>query len=435
MNIKKISIKELKQIQTSRTTTTNEVDLYKNLIKEYGVTIPIVVDDLNRIMLGDAKYLACKELGIEEIPCLEVKDLNEKDLRIISIAETRATDLGAWDYDKLFEELKELGDKAFLTGFDAEEVKDLIDDELETLEQVEEVETPEGRERSFSVQGDIYLLGKHRLMCGDSTNIEDVKKLMNGEKADLMVTDPPYNINYEGTAGKIKNDNMSKSDFYNFIKAFYENAFEVMREGASYYIFHADSESLTFRGALEEVGFKISQCLIWVKNSFILSRQDYNWRHEPCLYGWKEGAGHYYIKDYTQDTVIETPKELKNLSKKELLNCITEMIQEREELSTIVRENKPSRNELHPTMKPTKLLARLITNSTKKDWKVIDLFGGSGSTLIACEQINRKSFLMEFDEKFVDVIVKRYMGLSKDIRLIRNGKEYSFEEIKENFEE
>ncbi|WP_297489224.1 site-specific DNA-methyltransferase, partial [uncultured Cetobacterium sp.] len=286
---------------------------------------------------------------------------------------------------------------------------------------------------SFSKKGDLYILGKHKILCGDSTKEEDVKALYGEEKIDLLITDPPYNINYESSNGlKIENDNLGKDEFYKFLLEFYINAFKYMKEGSAFYIFYADLEAVSFRKALEDGGFKLSQTLIWVKNAFNLSRQDYNWKHEPILYGWKPGASHFFIKDYTQDTVLEDNSVYKKLSKKELIEEIYKIKRELEESSTIIREDKPQRNDVHPTMKPIKLLGRLIANSSKRGQIVGDFFGGSGSTLIAADQMDRVSRLIEFDPRYVDVIVKRYMKLGKkDIKLIRDGIEMSYEEIKE----
>lgn len=436
MNIEKIDIDNLKIIKSSRTTTTEEINLYKNLFKEYGVTIPIVINKENQIYLGTAKYLACKELGIKEIPCIKVEDLSEEDLKVISLAEQRANELGEWDYEELYKELISLGDKAFLTGFDIEAVKEMIEEELETPEEIEEIDTPKIKENYYSQLGDIYFLGNHKLMCGDSTKEEDIKKLVGNDKMDLMITDPPYNIDYEGSDGqKIKNDNMDSSEFKEFLNKFYKNAFNVMRDGASYYVFHADLETIAFREGIEKAGFKLSQCLIWVKNAFNLSRQDYNWRHEPCLYGWKEGAAHYFLNDYTQDTVIEDIENHKKKSKAELLEYIKDLHVKIDKYTTLIREDKPQRNDLHPTMKPLKLIGRLMINSSKAEWNILDPFGGSGSTLMTAEQLNRFAFLMEYDPKYVDVIVKRFASTGNtNIKLIREGKEYSWEEIKECLE-
>ena len=432
MEIKKIKIELLKKEKSNiRNSTAKQIEVYKNLLERYGFVIPVLIDEQNYVISDYAKVEAAKELNLTEIDCLLIENLTEEEIQTLRIGEIRAIELGEWDYQKLFEELKKLGEDINLTGFSLTEIEEMMPVDVLDTNQIQEIDVPEVQENYFSKQGDIWKLGRHKLMCGDSTNLEDVKKLVANETMDLMVTDPPYNINYEASNGnKIKNDNMSSSDFYNFLLAFYQNAFEVMRLGAAFYIFHADSETRAFRGALEEAKFKISQCLIWVKNQFILSRQDYNWRHEPCLYGWKEGTAHYFIKDFTQDTVIEQDiKSLEKMSKKELLDILKNILGEEE---TIIREDKPLKNDVHPTMKPIKLIAKLIHNSSKKEWNILDLFGGSGSTLIACEQLGRKAFLMEYDPKYADVIVRRYSSLGKtDITLLRNGKEYKWEEVKD----
>lgn len=427
----KISLDLLKELPNNpRVITEKQIQVYKNLLERYGTVIPIVIDENNYVLSDYAKVEAAKLLGLKEIDCSLVKDLTEEAKQIIRIGEIRAIELGEWDYQKLFEELAKIGEEIKLTGFDLDELESLLPAEILDTNKIEEIEVTEITESHFTKSQDIYLLGRHRLMCGDSTNLEDVKKLVDGKTIDLMVTDPPYNVNYEAANGnKIQNDNMNSNDFYKFLLDFYKNAYEVMRSGAAFYIFHADSETKSFRGALQEAKFKISQCLIWVKNQFILSRQDYNWKHEPCLYGWKEGTAHYFIKDYTQDTVLEDQlKNLEGYSKKELLKILKSIVGEQE---SIIRENKPLKNDIHPTMKPIKLIARLIHNSSKKDWNILDLFGGSGSTLIAAEQLERNSYLMEYDPKYADVIVRRYASLGKtDIVLIRNGKQNNWEEIK-----
>lgn len=427
----KIKLDLLKEFPNNpRKSTEKQVETYKNMLERFGSVIPVVIDNNNYVLSDYAKVEAARNLGLKEINCISVNNLTEDEKQIIRIGEIRAVELGEWDYKKLFEELSKIGEQINLTGFDIDELESLLPAEILDTNKIEEVDIPEVTESHFTKSQDIYLLGRHKLMCGDSTSLEDVKKLVEGKVIDLMVTDPPYNVNYEAANGnKIQNDNMSSSDFYKFLLAFYKNAYEVMRAGAAFYIFHADSETRAFRGALEEAKFKISQCLIWVKNQFILSRQDYNWKHEPCLYGWKEGTAHYFIKDFTQDTVLESSyKSFESYSKKELIDIVKSLLNEHE---TIIRENKPLRNDVHPTMKPIKLLARLIHNSSKKDWNILDLFGGSGSTLIATEQLERNSFLMEYDPKYADVIVRRYASLGKeDIVLIRDGKQYSWEEIK-----
>lgn len=420
-----------------RITTEEQVELYKKILTRFGMIVPILITSENKILYDNGKYEAAKQLGMKIIRAVRIDKLSEDELRTLRLAELNAQEKGEWDFEKLYDELSKLNeDDLFLTGFNLAEIEKELGTDGDSIEEIEEIDIPEAREDYYSQAGDIYLLGEHRLMCGDSTNTEDVSKLLDGELADLMITDPPYNINYEGSDGqKIKNDNMSSNEFYDFLKKFYENAFNVMRDGAGFYIFHADSETKAFRGACEDVGFKISQCLIWVKNGFNLSRQDYNWRHEPCLYGWKLGKEHFFIKDYTQDTVLENKEVLKKKSKEELLKYILELEEKLKYHSTIIEENKPTKNDIHPTMKPLKLLARLMANSSKKNWRVLDLFGGSGSTLMTAEQLQRKAYLMEYDPKYADVIVKRFASVNQDIRLQRNGQIYTWEELKEYFNE
>lgn len=438
MQILEIDINKI-QLDSSnpRTTTTDQINIYKKILSKYGFAVPLIISSDNKVLFDNGKLQAARELNFEKVNVVKIDELTQEELQTLRLAELNAQSKGEWDFDLLFEELKKLdSDLLNITGFDLQEVEKEFGTTGDDIESVKEVDIPEVQQFYFSQPGDIYQLGDHRLMCGDSTNAEDVKKLMNGEKADLMITDPPYNINYEGSDGqKIKNDNMSSEDFFKFLLAFYKNAFESMRMGASYYVFHADSETIAFRKALEEAGFKFSQCLIWVKNGFNLSRQDYNWRHEPCLYGWKLGTSHFYINDHSQDTVLENYENLKKKSKEELVQKVIELQNQLEEKSTIIRENKPLRNDIHPTMKPIKLLARLMANSSKKGWNVIDLFGGSGSTLMTAEQLGRKAFLMEYDPKYCDVIVKRFISTGNTkITLQRGSETFDLSTLKEKFE-
>lgn len=262
--------------------------------------------------------------------------------------------------------------------------------------------------------GDVWLLGRHRLMCGDSTKESDVAKLMGGKQADLLLTDPPYNVDYQGGTKekmKIANDNMDDVAFVGFLTAAFNCAIQAMRPGAAFYVWHADSKGFEFRTALKEVGLTLQETLIWVKNAFVLGRQDYQWRHEPCLYGWKDGAAHYFVDDRSQSTVIEDAGvDYRKLKKDELLKLVLQLT-DVSVPNTVIYEDKPTKNDIHPTMKPVKLMARLIKNSTKQEQLVLDLFGGSGSTLIACEQINRKCFTMEYDPKYCDAILDRWEKL------------------------
>jgi DNA modification methylase len=282
----------------------------------------------------------------------------------------------------LLAELKETDIDMDITGFSFDEVDEMLkdiegskEDEFDVDQALNEIEEP------TTQLGDIWLLGKHRLLCGDSTQKESVMRLMNGQGADMLLTDPPYNVNYEGGSGlTIQNDNMSETAFYNFLLDSFKNMYEVAKCGCPIYVFHADTEGLNFRNAFKTAEFKLAQCLIWVKNTFVMGRQDYQWRHEPVLYGWKEGTAHYFIDDRSQSTVLEFDKPTKSLE--------------------------------HPTMKPIDLLVYLIKNSSKENNLIVDLFGGSGSSLIAAEQTNRICYTMELDPKYCDVIIKRWENLT-----------------------
>lgn len=432
--MEKIKIENIKISPGSPIVNTPEqIEIYKKLNQESIKMIPVIIDDKDEIILGEAKYLALKELGEKEIEIYRLKDLTLEQIKLLRIAETKGIQLGEWDSEKLLRELEEIGEFAELSGFDMDAIQKELSEYGDPLDKIEEIPIPELEEVFFSRPGDMYILGKHKLLCGDSTNPEDVKRLFGDEKMNLLLTDPPYNIDYESGNGlKIKNDNMGEEEFYNFLLKFYKNAFDFMEEGAAFYIFYGDIESENFRKTLKEARFKLSQCLIWVKDAFNLSRQDYNWKHEPVLYGWKPGASHFFIKDYTQDTVLEESPNYKKFSKNELIEHIYQLKKIMEESSSIIREDKPRKNENHPTPKPIKLIARLMANSSKRGWIVGDLFGGSGSTLITAEQLEREARLMEYDPRYADVIVKRYMSLGRtDIKLIRNETEIGYEQIVE----
>lgn len=375
-------------------------------IKNFGFKVPIIVDKDNEIIAGHTRLKAAKKLGLEEVPVIRAEDLNEAQVKAFRIADNKTGELAEWDFELLENEIEELKLEDFdleLTGFDFDELDELFQDGeyIETEEDDFEIEEPEN---PISKRGDVWLLGRHRLMCGDSTCKEDVDVLMNEGKADLILTDPPYNVDYTGKtkdALKILNDSMDDESFYKFLYIAFTRMYEVAKDGASIYVLHADSEGLNFRKALTESGFKLAQCCIWAKQTMVMGRQDYHWQHEPILYGWKPTASHNWYSDRKQ--------------------------------TTLWHFDRPFRNEYHPTMKPVSLVAYPIQNSSKKGDLVLDLFGGSGSTLIAAEQLNRICYMMELDEKYVDVIVDRYIDYkesSKEVYLIRNGKKIPFKDIK-----
>lgn len=322
---------------------------------------------------------------------------------------------GEWDYDALANEWDEAELKDW--GLDVWQPDDDGLDEDADLEAQEDNYSDEDTDNAPTrcKAGDLWLLGEHRLLCGDSTKSEDVDRLMGGELADLLLTDPPYNVAYEGSTKDkltIANDNMDDASFLAFLKEAFKNAFSSMRPGAAYYIWHAGTAGYEFKAALKACDITLREVLVWVKPHFRLGRQDYQWRHEPCLYGWKDGAAHYFINDRTQSTVFEDAGvDYKKLKKDELIQLVKQMT-DVSTPNTIIYEDKPTRNDVHPTMKPVKLMERLIKNSSKQEQLVLDLFGGSGSTLIACEQLNRRCFSMEFDPKYCDAILDRWEKLT-----------------------
>lgn len=397
MKIQTIKISNLKEYENNPRLNEKAVDAVANSIREFGFKVPIIIDTNNVIVAGHTRLKACIKLGIDEVPCIVADGLNDEQLKAFRLADNKTAELAEWDDEKLKGELELLTMDMIQFGFeDLEEVfdREVLEDDFDENEELPV--TP------YAKQGDIFILGSHRLMCGDSTNTDNVRALVGGVQMDMVFTDPPYNVDYEGSAGKIQNDKQEDTEFYDFLLKAFTNMFESTKKGGAIYVCHADTEGLNFRNAFKNAGFKLAECLIWVKNSLVLGRQDYHWRHEPILYGWKEGAGHYFVDDRTQDTIWEY--------------------------------NKPKSNDLHPTMKPLELVGKAISNSSKKYQNILDLFGGSGSTLIASEQIQRNSYLMELDERFVDVIVKRYLKFVHfydNCFLLRDNKKVPLTDIKD----
>lgn len=350
---------------------TEDVKKIAKSISKHGMCDPIGVWGKDNIIVeGHGRYAACKSLGIETVPVLRLDEMTDKQRREYAIAHNRTAEFSEWDFDMLKEESKELDFSDFDFDLAEEEDTEIIEDEAPEIDE----DTP-----PRTKLGDIWKLGTHRLMCGDSTNVEDVYKLMGEERADMLLTDPPYNVAYEGKTKKkltIQNDEQEDADFRQFLVDAFEAANAVMKPGAVFYIWHADSEGYNFRGACFDIGWKVRQCLIWNKNSMVMGRQDYHWKHEPCLYGWKEGASHLWAADRKQTTVIDW--------------------------------QRPTKAEIHPTMKPVGLFDYQIKNNTKGGDIVLDLFNGSGTTIMACEQNGRVARCMELDPRYVDACVKRW---------------------------
>lgn len=389
-------------IRNARTHSESQIAQIAASIKEFGFLSPILIAEDNTILAGHGRLAAARKLGLKQVPCVKESHLTETQRRAYIIADNKLSLNAGWDEDILAIELSELQGADFdldLLGFDESELASIFEDDKEVEDDDFDVEE-ELNKPCFSKSGDIWTLGRHRLICGDSTKEETYKSLMEDKKANLVVTDPPYNVNYEGSAGKIKNDNMNTDKFYNFLLDAFSNMEKVMADDASIYVFHADTEGLNFRKAFNDAGFYLSGCCIWKKPSLVLGRSPYQWQHEPCLYGWKKKGKHQWYSGRKETTIWEF--------------------------------EKPKKNADHPTMKPIALLAYPISNSSMSNTLILDPFGGSGSTLIACEQTDRSCYTIELDEKFCDVIVKRYIeqvGTDKDVSVLRDGKEYQYSEV------
>ena len=382
MQIISKNIEEIKEYENNPRNNDNAVEYVARSIKDFGFKMPIIIDKNNVIVAGHTRYKAAKELNLTEVPCIVADDLTDEQIKAFRLVDNKSAELAEWNLELLNIELENIHDIDMnLYNF---ELSELLDNVIEDDYEIELPEEPKTK------HGDIYKLGNHYLMCGDSTKESDVAKLMNNNKADLFLTDPPYNValgnhdtpetarqRHRRTDGLIiMNDKMSDNDFLDFLTKCFSIAKDNMKDGASFYIWHADNESLTFRQALKNSGLELRQTLIWNKNAITLGRQDYQWKHEPCLYGWKDGASHSWFSDRSQPTVLDF--------------------------------KKPSKSEDHPTMKPIELFAYQIKNSSKVNDIILDTFGGSGTSIIACEQLNRICFTMELDPRYCDVIVDRW---------------------------
>jgi len=381
-------------VNNSRTHSDEQVAQIAASVREFGWTNPILVDGQNGIIAGHGRLAAARKLGLTEVPVIVLDHLSEAQKKALVIADNKLASNAGWDDEMLrleLGDLQEMGFDATIAGFTTEELDALLNVTEGTDGLTDEDDVPEAPKEPTTRLGDVWILGKHRLMCGDSTSIDDMQKLTDNQLVDMWLTDPPYNVDMTAKnemlekAGKarkdkasfgIANDSMSDEKFREFLRDSYVTADTVLKPGAVFYIWHADSEGYNFRGAAKDAGWKIRQCLIWKKSVFAIGRQDYHWKHEPCLYGWKEGAGHLWAADRKQTTILEF--------------------------------DKPSRNGEHPTMKPVGLFEYQMLNNTKGGDIVLDSFGGSGTTMIAAEKNGRRSYLMELDPKYCDVIVKRW---------------------------
>jgi DNA modification methylase len=391
MNIQNLNIKDINPYEKNPRNNKNAIDKVAASIKEFGFKQPIVVDKDMTIIVGHTRYKAAEKLGLAEVPVLIANDLSDEQVKAYRLADNKTGEFAEWDIDLLAGELKGLKEFNFdMKPFGFENTQEeIIEDNFDVDKALEDIKEP------IAKRGDIWQLGNHRLMCGDSTVINDVEKLMNGKLADMFITDPPYNVAYVGKtkdALTIQNDKMNNDAFRIFLTDAFTSGFKFVKQGASAYIFHADLEGYNFRGAFCDAGFKLAQTCVWVKNSMVMGRQDYQWQHEPILCGEKDE-----IEDTEWEPVIygwnPTQRHFWHSNRKQ---------------KTVWYFDKPNKSKEHPTMKPIKLIAYPILNSSMLNNIILDLFGGSGSTLIACEQSDRTCYMMELDEKYVDVIVKRW---------------------------
>ena len=389
-------------VNNARTHNAQQINKLRSSLREFGFINPVIIDRDFNVIAGHGRIMAAKEEGINEVPCVFVDYLTEAQKKAYILADNRMAMDAGWDEELLKVEIEALQAEDFdlsLTGFDESDLAGFFDTADDAKDDDFDVDA-ELEKPPVTKSGDLWLLGNHRLLCGDSTKEESYTLLMNSKKANLVVTDPPYNVNYQSTAGKIKNDNLENDKFYQFLFDAFTCMEKAMADDASIYVFHADTEGLNFRKAFADAGFYLSGTCIWKKQSLVLGRSPYQWQHEPCLFGWKKNGKHQWYSDRKQTTIWEF--------------------------------DKPKKNGDHPTMKPVPLIAYPIKNSSMSNCIVLDPFGGSGSTLIACEQTNRICHTIELDEKYCDVIVKRYIeqvGTAENVSVVRDGKTIRFGDL------
>ncbi len=392
-------------VNNARTHSPEQITKLRSSLREFGFINPVLIDREFNVLAGHGRIAAAKEEGINEVPCVFVEHLSEAQKKAYILADNRMSLDAGWDDELLKVEmasLQEMGFDVGMTGFDESELADLFADGDKTSAKDDDFDLTAALEKaSFVQRGDIWTVGRHRLMCGDATSAEDVAALMNGTKANLILTDPPYGVSFRSSSGlTIQNDSMKNEEFYSFLLSAFQRMVEHLESGGAAYVFHADTEGLNFRRAFVDSGLHLAGCCIWVKDSLVLGRSDYQWQHEPVLYGFIQNGKHKWYSDRKQTTIWNFAK--------------------------------PKRNADHPTSKPLDLLSYPIGNSTRENAVVIDTFGGSGSTLMTCEQMNRICCTMELDEKYASVILRRYVedtGNAEGVYVIRNGEKIPYSDL------
>lgn len=392
-------------VNNARTHSAEQINKLRSSLREFGFINPVIIDRDYNVIAGHGRIMAAKAENITEVPCVFVDYLNDAQKKAYILADNRMALDADWDEELLKVEIESLQGADFdlnLTGFDEAELMDIFGDDNQSRAKDDDFDLTAALEKaSFVEKGDVWTVGRHRLMCGDATSSEDVSTLMGNTKANLILTDPPYGVSFKSSSGlTIQNDSMKNKEFYNFLLASFKCMAEHLENGGSAYVFHADTEGLNFRKAFIDAGFHLAGCCIWVKDSLVLGRSDYQWQHEPVLYGFMQNGKHKWYSDRKQ--------------------------------TTIWNFDKPKRNANHPTSKPLDLLSYPIGNSTQENGVVIDTFGGSGSTMMACEQMNRICYMMELDEKYASVILRRYVentNNAEGVFVERNGRKIPYTEL------
>ena len=397
-------------VNNARTHSPEQINKLRASLREFGFINPVIIDKDYGIIAGHGRVIAAREEGIEKIPCVFADHLTEAQKKAYILADNRMALDAGWDEELLRVEIEALQAEAFdvsLTGFDEKEITDLFKDTQEEVKDDDYDLTAALEKAAFVKKGDLWVVGRHRLLCGDATNAEDVGKLCDGKRVNLILTDPPYGVSFKSASGlTIRNDSMKNEEFYSFLLAAFKNMVSHLEPGGSAYVFHADTEGLNFRRAFIDAGLHLAGCCIWVKNSLVLGRSDYQWQHEPVLYGFLKNGKHQWYSDRKQTTIWSF--------------------------------DKPKRNENHPTSKPLDLLSYPLKNSTQENSIVLDTFGGSGSTLMACELTNRICYTMELDEKYASVILRRYVEDTNDganVYVLRDGGKLMYADLVKEVEE
>jgi DNA modification methylase len=443
IEIKYIDITKLKEWENNPRINDEAAEKLTKLISNYGFINPVIITADMKVRAGHTRLKAAKKIGMDKVPAIIVNFASEAEAEAFSLADNKSGEWADWDFKKLASILLDLDTGSFdmdITGFALDEIEDLINEygeqEVKEEEDFDIDEELEAAANPISHPGDIWILNEHRVVCGDATKSDVVKNLMGDNTAQLIFTDPPYNVDYEGSTGmKIQNDNMADTEFRKFLLNSFKNMFDAVDAGSAFYICHADSEGENFRAAVREAGWNQTQTIIWVKNALVMGRQDYQWKHEPILYGWKPGAAHKWYGFRDKTTVIDDDIDITKLKKPEIQDMLMKILNELN--TTVIREDKPRKNDLHPTMKPLPLIRHFISNSSRRKDIILDLFLGSGSTMIAAEQLERVCYGAEIDPVYTDVIVNRYIkfrGDTNGVRLLRDGDEIHYNDIKREVE-